>query len=207
MLSPPPELAGSVDLVLIGDHEDRVFRLAADDGHVTISEQPEGPADAVVTGTEESWISALGPGRRDRLAARSRASAGSPRRCSSEFTAAANGRARSARRVSLRLERVEDVRAAVGGPLLALGHAELLEHVARGQVRRLDLRDHPRGVQHGEGALDQRAAQLRRVAATPGVARERVAELEVRPPARPAGAGRRRPAARRSARSVTARKE
>jgi len=61
MLAPPAGVAGSVDLVLVGDHEDRTFRLTADDGHVRISEHPEGPADAVVTGSEEAWISALGP--------------------------------------------------------------------------------------------------------------------------------------------------
>jgi regulator of protease activity HflC (stomatin/prohibitin superfamily) len=61
MLTPPPDVAGIVDLVLASDQEDRVFRLTAADGHVSISERPEGPADAVVTGTEEAWISALGP--------------------------------------------------------------------------------------------------------------------------------------------------
>jgi DNA-binding HxlR family transcriptional regulator len=61
MLTPSPDVAGIVDLVLASDEEDRVFRLTADDGHVSISERPEGPADAVVTGTEEAWISALGP--------------------------------------------------------------------------------------------------------------------------------------------------
>ena len=60
MLKPAADVAGSVDLVLTGD-ADRVFRLTASDGHVTISERPEGPADAVVTGSEEAWISALGP--------------------------------------------------------------------------------------------------------------------------------------------------
>jgi len=61
MLTPPPEVRGSVDLVLVGDHEDRIFRLTAADGQVSISERPEGPADAVVTGSGEAWISALGP--------------------------------------------------------------------------------------------------------------------------------------------------
>ena len=28
---------------------------------MSISERPEGPADAVVTGSEEAWVSALGP--------------------------------------------------------------------------------------------------------------------------------------------------
>jgi DNA-binding HxlR family transcriptional regulator len=62
MLTPPPDVAGSVDLVVAGDDdEDRVFRLSAVDGRVAISERPEGPADAVVTGSEEAWIGALGP--------------------------------------------------------------------------------------------------------------------------------------------------
>jgi DNA-binding HxlR family transcriptional regulator len=62
LLSPPADAAGTVDLVLVGsDDEDRVFRLRAEGGDVTISERPEGSADAVVSGSEEAWISALGP--------------------------------------------------------------------------------------------------------------------------------------------------
>jgi DNA-binding HxlR family transcriptional regulator len=61
MLRPPADVSGSIDLVVTGDDEDRVFRLSARDGHVAIDEHPEGPADAVVTGSEEAWISALGP--------------------------------------------------------------------------------------------------------------------------------------------------
>ena len=61
MLAPPADLAGTVDLVLAGAQEDRVFRLTAASGQVSISERPEGPADAVVSGSEEAWVSALGP--------------------------------------------------------------------------------------------------------------------------------------------------
>jgi DNA-binding HxlR family transcriptional regulator len=61
MLAPPRELSGSVDLVVRGDEDDRVFRLSAADGRVSITERPEGEADAVVTGSDEAWISALGP--------------------------------------------------------------------------------------------------------------------------------------------------
>ena len=61
MLSPPADVAGTVDLVLSGDDDSRTFRLGAGDGHVTIDERPEGPADAVVTGSQEAWVSALGP--------------------------------------------------------------------------------------------------------------------------------------------------
>ncbi len=61
MLTPPPELRGSVDLVLVGEPEDRIFRLTAADGQVSITERPEGAADAVVTGATDAWITALGP--------------------------------------------------------------------------------------------------------------------------------------------------
>jgi HxlR-like helix-turn-helix len=61
ILNPAPEVRGSVDLVLVGDHEDRIFRLTAADGRVEISERPQGPADATVTGSSEAWVSALGP--------------------------------------------------------------------------------------------------------------------------------------------------
>jgi hypothetical protein len=61
MLTPPADVRGSVDLVLVGEPEDRIFRLTAADGRVEISERPEGPADAVVTGATDAWISALGP--------------------------------------------------------------------------------------------------------------------------------------------------
>ncbi|HKH17349.1 MAG TPA: winged helix-turn-helix transcriptional regulator [Solirubrobacteraceae bacterium] len=61
MLAPPSDVVGSVDLVLADEHEERIFRLTADDGRVSITERPEGTADATVTGTEETWIGALGP--------------------------------------------------------------------------------------------------------------------------------------------------
>jgi len=61
LLTPPADVTGSVDLVVGSDHEDRVFRLTAAGGHVTVSERPEGAADAVVSGSEEEWIRALGP--------------------------------------------------------------------------------------------------------------------------------------------------
>jgi DNA-binding HxlR family transcriptional regulator len=40
MLTPPPEVRGTVDLVLVGDQEERVFRLSAADGQVSISGAP-----------------------------------------------------------------------------------------------------------------------------------------------------------------------
>jgi DNA-binding HxlR family transcriptional regulator len=61
MLAPPPDLRGSVDLVVLDEDEDRIFRLIAADGHVEISEHPEGPADAIITGAPDSWVRALGP--------------------------------------------------------------------------------------------------------------------------------------------------
>jgi regulator of protease activity HflC (stomatin/prohibitin superfamily) len=61
LLQPPADVSGSVDLVVTGEEEDRVFRLLADDGQVSISERPEGAADAVVAGSEDAWIRALGP--------------------------------------------------------------------------------------------------------------------------------------------------
>jgi hypothetical protein len=61
MLAPPPDAQGTVDLIVSGDHDDRVFRLTVADGRVEISERPEGPADAVATGTVDAWTAALGP--------------------------------------------------------------------------------------------------------------------------------------------------
>ena len=61
LLAPAADVAGTVDLVLAGDREDRVFRVTAAGGNVTVDERPDGPADAVVTGSEEAWIAALGP--------------------------------------------------------------------------------------------------------------------------------------------------
>jgi hypothetical protein len=53
---------GTVDLVVSGARgDDRVFRLQAADGRVEIRERMDGAADATVTGTEEQWITALGP--------------------------------------------------------------------------------------------------------------------------------------------------
>jgi hypothetical protein len=61
MLSPPPDARGTVDLVVVGDQEDRIFRLTAADGRVEITERPQGAADAVASGTVDAWIGALGP--------------------------------------------------------------------------------------------------------------------------------------------------
>ena len=62
MASPSAGLAGTVDFVVrTREDQERVFRLEAAGGHVTITERVSGPADATVSGTEEQWIAALGP--------------------------------------------------------------------------------------------------------------------------------------------------
>ena len=130
MASPPADVRGTVDLVVSAARgDDRVFRLQAADGRVEIRERVEGAADATVAGTEEQWITALGPdgtpaglefsGERplaEAAVARVRGSRVERRR--------ARGSARRLRR-----RRVEQVRPAVRRPHLALAHAQLLEHV------------------------------------------------------------------------------
>jgi DNA-binding HxlR family transcriptional regulator len=61
LLAPPRDARGTVDLVVVGGDEDRTFRLTAADGRVEITERPEGAADAVVTGSTDAWVGALGP--------------------------------------------------------------------------------------------------------------------------------------------------
>jgi DNA-binding HxlR family transcriptional regulator len=61
LLTPAADMRGSVDCVVAGDGDNRAFRLTAADGQVSISERPEGQADAVVSGSKEAWVSALGP--------------------------------------------------------------------------------------------------------------------------------------------------
>ena len=62
MAAPSAGLAGAVDFVVQGHQdEERVFRLEAAGGHVSISERADSPADAAVSGTEQQWIAALGP--------------------------------------------------------------------------------------------------------------------------------------------------
>jgi DNA-binding HxlR family transcriptional regulator len=98
LLAPPPDVEGSVDVMVDGrgtDQPDRIFRLEAQDGHVEITEHPEGSADALVTGTETEWVRALGPNgsldgldlRGDRMLAEA---------LLSDFTRAAAGRAAQA---------------------------------------------------------------------------------------------------------------
>ena len=64
LIAPPPDMDGSVDLVVNGrgtDRPDQLYRLEAHDGQVTVREHPEGDADALAIGTREAWIRALGP--------------------------------------------------------------------------------------------------------------------------------------------------
>jgi DNA-binding HxlR family transcriptional regulator len=63
LLSVPARLRGSVECVVEGEGEepDGVYVLSAQDGDVSISEQPEENAAARVTGTIEDWVRALGP--------------------------------------------------------------------------------------------------------------------------------------------------
>ena len=62
MAAPSAGLAGAVDFVVQGHQdEERVFRLEAAGGRVSISEHADGPVDATVSGTEQQWIAALGP--------------------------------------------------------------------------------------------------------------------------------------------------
>jgi len=64
LVSPPSDVEGTVDLLVDGrgtDEPDRLFRLESQDGHVEITESPDGEADAFVSGTHVEWIRALGP--------------------------------------------------------------------------------------------------------------------------------------------------
>ena len=95
LMTPSPDIAGGIDLLVDGrgtDQPDRLFRLEAQDGHVEISEHPDGEADAIVSGTEAEWIGALGPdGSIDELDVRG--DRGLAEALLAEFTRAAAGRA------------------------------------------------------------------------------------------------------------------
>ena len=70
LISPPPGLEGSVELVVESDGNGRRYRLTASGGSVEISEgDAPDRAGAVVSGTEAAWVRALGPdGSADELA-------------------------------------------------------------------------------------------------------------------------------------------
>jgi DNA-binding HxlR family transcriptional regulator len=64
LLSPPSDISGVVDIVVIAEGEDPElrFRLSASGGQAAISERSfDGRADATVTGSRTDWIRALGP--------------------------------------------------------------------------------------------------------------------------------------------------
>jgi hypothetical protein len=66
LIEPPRGVEGTVDLIVESDDEDapeRRYRLTASRGHVAIAESSfDGGAAAVVTGSQDGWIRALGPG-------------------------------------------------------------------------------------------------------------------------------------------------
>jgi hypothetical protein len=65
LIEPPPGVEGTVELIVEGhgDAPERHYRLTASRGRVEISEaESEATAAAVVRGTQEAWVRALGPG-------------------------------------------------------------------------------------------------------------------------------------------------
>jgi DNA-binding HxlR family transcriptional regulator len=64
LIQPPPGVEGTVDMVVEAEGEtpERRYRLTAGGGHVEISEAPASDgAGAVVTGSHDAWVRALGP--------------------------------------------------------------------------------------------------------------------------------------------------
>jgi DNA-binding HxlR family transcriptional regulator len=64
LIEPPPGVEGSVDMIVEAEGEtpERRYRLTASGGHVDISESADGAgAAAVVTGSHDAWVRALGP--------------------------------------------------------------------------------------------------------------------------------------------------
>jgi hypothetical protein len=98
LMHPARDLDGTVDLLVNGrgtDQPDRLYRLEAQDGRVSITENPEGGADALVVGTEPEWIRALGPdGSLDELEVRGERMLADA--LLGDFTRAAAGRAAQA---------------------------------------------------------------------------------------------------------------
>jgi DNA-binding HxlR family transcriptional regulator len=72
LIQTPPGMDGSVDLIVESEGEvpERRYRLTASGGHVEIDESAEGDgAGAIVTGSRDAWVRALGPdGASDSLA-------------------------------------------------------------------------------------------------------------------------------------------
>jgi hypothetical protein len=72
LITPPPGMEGSVDLVVEGPGEDgdRRYRMTATGGRVEITEHvPDDRPAATVSGSEAAWVRALGPdGSSDALA-------------------------------------------------------------------------------------------------------------------------------------------
>jgi DNA-binding HxlR family transcriptional regulator len=65
LMEPPPGVEGTVELIVEADGDEspeRHYRLTASRGRVEISEaESDASAAAVVTGTQEAWVRALGP--------------------------------------------------------------------------------------------------------------------------------------------------
>jgi DNA-binding HxlR family transcriptional regulator len=62
LIEPPPGVEGTVELIVQADGDERRYRLTAAQGRVEISEaQSEDAAAAVVHGSTDAWIRALGP--------------------------------------------------------------------------------------------------------------------------------------------------
>ena len=80
--SPPPDVRGSVDLVLVGDHEDRIFRLERGRRPRRDLRARRGPGGRGRHRLRRGVGQRARPRRRDRRRSTSPASAGSPRRCS-----------------------------------------------------------------------------------------------------------------------------
>jgi hypothetical protein len=65
LIEAPPGMEGSVDMIVEGRSEDdeKRYRLTVAGGHVQISENvPSDGAGAVVAGSQDAWVRALGPG-------------------------------------------------------------------------------------------------------------------------------------------------
>jgi HxlR-like helix-turn-helix protein len=66
LIEPSPGVEGTVELIVEGDGDEspeRHYRLTVSRGRVEISEaESEATAAAVVRGTQEAWVRALGPG-------------------------------------------------------------------------------------------------------------------------------------------------
>ncbi len=61
LLSPPPGLAGTVELIVAGDDRERRYLVSLRDGAAEVSENRDDAPEASVRGTAAAWVRALGP--------------------------------------------------------------------------------------------------------------------------------------------------